>query len=165
VRLSHLLEATKSWQSIADEIAAWARRYFGFGGWDGQRAITDLPPERMPKSIEINGLHLSRIGKGSSRRAYRIDGTNVVAKIGSYSLNRAEYRYYLKATEQQRRSLARPMALSKNGLVLLMQYVPNAARRSDVGALSKTHPRRHDLWSGNIKRSAAGQPKLIDYAE
>ncbi len=167
MRLQYLVEA-KSWQSVADSIAVWARPHFEYG-WGRtaaeKHAIGEWPGERMPHHLEIDGFTLKRIGRGSSRRAYRISGTNVVAKIGMRSYNRAEYRYYLNADSQRRRFLAKSIAISSNGLVLLMQYVPNPSKREDMETMKKTNPRRFDRWSGNVRRTAAGHPKMIDYAE
>jgi hypothetical protein len=170
MRLVHLLEdySLAKWGTFATEFEKWLFEY----GYLNQYGFGRLPPGKFT----WRGYSLSRIGHGQSRHAYRVGDTKIVLKIGSEHDNRREQGVYRSTGPVGRRYLARFLALSQEGRVAVMLYVPNPR---PVG--SDQHPEDpmvtrmwnirnkylgdvSDIHADNVRTTERGHPKLVDYA-
>lgn len=85
---------------------------------DWQKAWTTV------NALEEVFTHFYPLGGGISRAGYRISKTAVLkASTGAYE-NQKEWNRYQTASSKERRFLARPIILSTDALVLIMEFVP-----------------------------------------
>lgn len=129
-----------------------------------------------PASLDKLGLKL--LGCGCSRTAYLDKKTNRVYKVGTAAANRTEWGFYRALPKHARELFAKPLAISRCGQVLEMEFVDTILddiydpMHSEHLINEKTHTRLRylgidnwivDLHNGNIGIKKNRSVKIVDY--